>query len=492
MTAVAATAPAKEVLLIDLSAIFRAAWHANADGELSIAFQATLDGVRRCIGQRDALVAVCCDGKGNWRKELSPDYKIQREKQPASMYELLDRVKERLRADALLLWEVPGFEADDVIASACDAAVVAGHAVTICSHDKDLAQLLRPGVRFLKTSTWEEFDDVAMLSRFGVAANQLGDWLALVGDTSDNIRGVPGIGPKTATALLQKHGSVKGIWDSLAHDSIGTATPAIVRALQANIDTVELARKLVALRYDVPIDFDEIYKVRETKRLTKEDPDMDTDTDAEFAEAIISGPAPKTNGAVVATEEPRQQEMPAMAAAANNTALVAVNVPFEQALEPTHFKQAQTLSQVLHNSRLYPRLANDAQIFAIIVRGRELGLGALVALDVFSIVEGRLCASSHFKIAQAKAHRDCEYFQCIETTPTSATYETKNRNNPKPTRLTYTIEMAKTAGVYKPGGAWEKRGGEMCRKTCGSQLATVEYPDAALGLYSITEMGGDE
>ena len=128
---------------------------------------------------------------------------------------------------------------------------------------------------------------------------------------------------------------------------------------------------------------------------------------------------------------------------------------------------------------------------AVIIRGREMGLGALIALDSMHVIEGRPSPSAHLIIARAKAHPDCEYLQCLETTPTRSVWETKNRRNPKPTKLEYTIEQAAQAGLTSRGGNWKARPAEMLRKSCGVQLARLEYPDAALGLVCPEEMGID-
>lgn len=481
MTATA-TAPtpdtSREVLLIDLSAIFRAAFAVNADQPLSVGFEATLNGVRRCIGQRNALVAVCCDGRGSFRKELYPEYKAQREKPPEAMWDQLARIKERLRADGLLLWEVETFEADDVIATAVDAAKFAGHPVCIASADKDLLQLMGPGVRFLKTSTWDELDHEQALAKFGVSAAQIVDLLAMMGDSSDNIPGIKGVGPKTAAELLTKFGTWERIVDALAADAKSVGTPKLTANLAANYEAVELGRKLIQLRADVPIKFEEIYEVRETRKLVEVDP---------MAEMISETAGQPTPGETPAAPTPIPANETSLAPLVKAEVMPA---SFDMQLEPQSLGQAERMGAVLQNSRLYPKLANDAAIFAVIVRGRELGLGALVSLDVFSVVEGRLCPSAHFIISKAKADRDCEYFYCVETTDKSCTWETKHRKNPKPTRLTYTIEQAQKANLVKDRGNWATRPAEMLRKTAGVQLARMEYPESALGLYADVEMDG--
>jgi hypothetical protein len=118
------------------------------------------------------------------------------------------------------------------------------------------------------------------------------------------------------------------------------------------------------------------------------------------------------------------------------------------------------------------------------------------------VIEGKPAIHAHLIIARAKAHPDCEYFRMVESTAERAVYETKNKNNPEPTRHTYTIDDARRAGLApdrprernpSPGekdrrGQWEKRPAEMLRKTAAAQLARIEYPDAALGIYSLEEL----
>lgn len=152
----------RHVVLVDLSAIFRSVWHASGDEPTSAAFEGTLAGVRRAASSvDDALVAVCVDGKNGSasRRAMSPDYKIHREKQPEALWGLLDRVKERLKADGYLLLEHDGFEADDVIASASYWAHECGHRVVIATHDKDMCQLVSPEVTVLSTRTWDVMDE---------------------------------------------------------------------------------------------------------------------------------------------------------------------------------------------------------------------------------------------------------------------------------------------------------------------------------------------
>lgn len=490
------------MVLIDLSALVHQHWHAAADQPLSVVFQGTLDSVRRCANCRqNALVAVCCDSKTNWRKALDPLYKATREKREASFYDCFDRVKARLKADGLLLFECEGYEADDVIASCVDAAVTAGHEVVICSADKDLAQLLKhEGVTMLKTSTWETMDDAGVLAKFGVTPGQLGDFLAICGDKSDNIPGVPGLGAVNAAALLQREGSIAGIYDAMAKGTIDLKGKRL-ESLQSSIERLDLSRRLVALKYDAPINFEQIYETRKPEPISKEIPDMPDATDAEFDDVPISRPPQQTETAAQPAVAPVPVPVLGRAPQTQTTeqpsvAMVrSVAQPFELALEPQSPGQAVNLAVRLHNARLYTWLSNEDQVLAVIMRGREVGLSAGAALDTFKPVEGHLCPSAHYIIDRAKKDPDCEYFYCVETTAASATWETKNRRNPKATRLTYTIEQAKMTGLVKEDkkqGNWMARPTEMLRKTCGVQLARMEYPGSATGLYAIEELGGEE
>lgn len=510
MTA-AAVQTAREVLLIDLSAIFRACWHANADGELSVAFNATLDGVRRCIGQRDALVAVCCDGRGSFRKELYPEYKANREKQPESMYDVLRRVKERLNADGLLLWECDTFEADDVIATAVDCARLAGHPVCIASHDKDLAQLMGPQMRFLKTSTWEEMDEAQLLSKFGVKAGQMVDYLALTGDKSDNIPGVPGVGPKTAADLLNRFGSWSGILDQLAADASKVGTPNLTAKLANAVEAVALGQKLIQLRMDAPIEFKDIYEVRKQKPIAKGIAPMPNKNQVDFDDARISPPP----SATATTPQPRDTPAPTVIDAESTPVPTAAAAPvttaapppepqplsivpreptsFDRALEPQGPAQAVNLAARIHNARLYTWLANEDAVLAVIMRGREDGLPACIALETFRPVQGRMAAIWQYIVDRAQRDPNCEYLKPILISETKATWEGKHRKHPgPPLQLSVTIDEMQKTGLVKPNGAWVQRPAQMLTKEAGVRLARTLWPGATSGLYSIDELGGDE
>lgn len=469
-----------DVVLIDLSSIYWQQWHATGDMELSEAFKRTVDLVHR---YRDgyAHVAVCCDAPPYKRAELLPEYKANRAASPPLAREQLKRIKERLRADGLLLWEVDGFEADDLLCAASMQALSAGHTVRVVSSDKDLHQLVCEGLTVQSPMSGAVYDETAVHAKHGVMPEMMVDFLAMCGDKSDNVPGVPGIGPVTAAALLKHFGSLGAILDAAARDDAALTKPKIKQALKDHADAARLSAKVIALRIDAPVNWKDIYVERKQEPLTEvtgdpDDGNVDLDEGAHAAQ-IVTQPAPQAQAAMVVRSE------------------------WSLGLEPHSLGAAHKIAQYLHESRLYTKFANPEAILAVIIRGRELGLGLGAALDNFHIIEGRPSPYAHLLIARAMEHPDCEYFQFASGDDTYAEWTTKNRRNPKPTTLRYTIAQAKQAGVcpavidpLPPVGAkdsrgqWSKRPSEMLRKTAGVQLVRLEYPSASQGLYAVEEL----
>jgi 5'-3' exonuclease len=553
MTA-AAVETKPRVVLIDLSSLFWSAWHSSGNDAVSMARERTLDAVRRVVGDSRPLVAICCDSGRSFRKDLAPEYKAQRpEKDHASLGEL-DRTKDRLRADGYLLWEAKGFEADDIIATATQAARANGHDVLIASADKDLLQLCGGGVRQLRTHTWKEGGASEVMTDFGVGPSQFGDWLALVGDKSDNITGAPGVGPKTATALLRQFTNLETIYITLATnpkaitDTIGRNAQAILTSLKESKAAVALARNLVTLRDDVPIDWTQIYKERRPQALTTfEDEPPAEDEDLEARNGVV---APSPQRAVASSSEERDQtpsearressgpggadapfstaksdmanEPTASAPDASNDNTIAISelvplepqktthiVPkasaqFEQQLEPASLKEAYWLAQGLYESRVYTKWTSPHAMWLAIIRGREMGFPAAISLDLFHPMEGGLALKSNTIQTLAERLPDCEYMRCIHSDDKCAEWETKHRKHKEPTKLRYTIDEAVQAGLCgfelvpppKPGqkdsrSNWEKRRQNMLRKTARDNLIAMVYPTAKGGLYSAEELGAD-
>ncbi len=215
-------------------------------------------------------LAVVFDAGMSEREELYPEYKATREKMPAELAESLPRIREFVAGMNDEVVELEGFEADDVIGTLALKATEAGLETVIVSGDKDFYQLIGPRVSLLNpgrggpTGVQEEWVGPSNASdRLGVPPHQVVDFLALIGDSSDNVPGAPGIGPKTAVKLLEEYGSL----DALLEAAPGLSGKRAREALTEHADQVRLSRRLVTIRKDLPVELDlDRLRVREPDR----------------------------------------------------------------------------------------------------------------------------------------------------------------------------------------------------------------------------------
>jgi len=188
-------------------------------------------------------VAVAMDSPGpTFRHQLFPEYKKQRETPPEDLVAQIPLVKEYLDLRGIPVLERPGFEADDIIAEFCRRRDDSAEDLVLVSADKDLFQLVTPGIRIYNPRLKRIMDGEAIRDHFGVPPERIVDYLAMVGDTSDNIPGIPGIGDKSARSLLDRFGDLDGV---LQH--LDELTPAQQKRFRENRHLLELSRKLVDL-----------------------------------------------------------------------------------------------------------------------------------------------------------------------------------------------------------------------------------------------------
>ena len=198
--------------------------------------------------------------EGSFRKEMFPDYKGHRPDAPDDLKRQMPLMRDAVRAFGLHAIELERYEADDLIATYARQAEARGAGVIIVSSDKDLMQLVGPLVRFYDFESGAKgkpgyrpernLDVEAIVAKWeGLQPSQIGDALALIGDTSDNVPGVPGIGLKTAAALIKEFGSLEALLERAGE----IKQPKRRETLLANIDQAKLSRKLVALMEDVPV-----------------------------------------------------------------------------------------------------------------------------------------------------------------------------------------------------------------------------------------------
>jgi len=205
--------------------------------------------------EKPEYAAVAWDPPGpTFREAKLPSYKETRPAMPDDLRSQIPLVKRVFEALRLPVLEVPGFEADDVLGTLCDRMRGEPVELVLVTGDKDMLQLVGPRVRVLSTNARGEpvwFDDVAVTARWGVPPSQIPDLLALMGDSIDNIPGVPGIGEKTAVKLIGQFGGVERLYENL------TLVPGKVREmLAANRQQALLSRELATVSTRVPIEQD--------------------------------------------------------------------------------------------------------------------------------------------------------------------------------------------------------------------------------------------
>lgn len=211
------------------------------------------------------LLAIGFDPAGHtFRHELFPEYKAQREATPEDIKKAVPIIKDLIKAYRIPILEVPGFEADDVIGTMAKAAVRKGYEVRMITPDKDYAQLVEPNLLMQRpghgNAPWEILGPQEVCEKYGLQSPlQVIDYLALMGDAADNIPGCPGVGPKTATTLLQQFGSCE---DIITHSS--ELKGAVRKKIEEHVDEIKLSKVLTTIKTDVPLQYDfEQFKIEE-------------------------------------------------------------------------------------------------------------------------------------------------------------------------------------------------------------------------------------
>lgn len=211
------------------------------------------------LKERPDAVYVAWDAPGpTFRDELFPQYKAQRPEADPDLKAQFGPAREMVDAFGIPSVEVPGYEADDLVGSLAERAREQGYRVCIVTGDTDQLQLVRDGVTVRMTgrgvSETVDYDHQRVLEKYGVRPDQMADFKALVGDPSDNIPGVPGVGKVTAARLLQQWGSLESILEHVDELPERTATDRKIKAaLKEGADQVRLARTLTQIRTDVAI-----------------------------------------------------------------------------------------------------------------------------------------------------------------------------------------------------------------------------------------------
>jgi DNA polymerase-1 len=244
------------LVLVDASGYLFRAYHAlpkltNSRGEATGALVGVLNMLRKLIEeQRPDYIGVVFDASGpTFRDRIFTDYKANRPPMPEDLREQLGPLKEIIRAMGLPLLEVPDVEADDVIGTLATRAAAAGMRTLVSTGDKDMAQLVGEHVTLVNTMSDTVLDPAGVEEKFGVPPARIIDYLALMGDSIDNIPGVPKCGPKTAAKWLQAFGDLDGV--------IANADQVkgkIGEGLRASLEQLPLSRQLTTIKTDVALD----------------------------------------------------------------------------------------------------------------------------------------------------------------------------------------------------------------------------------------------
>ena len=250
------------LVLIDGSSYLYRAFHAlpplsNSRGEPTGAVLGVLNMLLKFMNeQHPTRIAVVFDAPGKtFRDELFTEYKAHRPPMPNDLRAQIEPLLSTLRAQGLPVLRIDGVEADDVIATLACRAAAEGHRVLISTGDKDMAQLVNDSITLINTMSNTSLDRAGVKAKFDVYPEQIIDYLALVGDSTDNIPGIPKVGPKTAAKWLAQYGTLDQLIANAAR-----IEGKIGENLRAGLATLELSRKLTVLRTDLelPLSLEEL------------------------------------------------------------------------------------------------------------------------------------------------------------------------------------------------------------------------------------------
>ena len=259
------------LILVDGSSYLFRAFHApphltNSKGEATGAIYGVINMLKSLVKQYSpSHMVVIFDAKGpTFRNEMYSEYKANRPPMPDDLRSQIEPIHNIIKAMGLPLISIPGVEADDVIGTLAKQASEQKRDVLISTGDKDMAQLVDEHVTLINTMTNTILDPEGVVNKFGIGPELIIDFLALMGDKVDNIPGVPGVGEKTALAMLQGLGSIDSLYDNL--DKIADlgfrGSKTMAKKLEDNKEQLQLSYELATIKLDVEIEQDiELFKV---------------------------------------------------------------------------------------------------------------------------------------------------------------------------------------------------------------------------------------
>lgn len=248
----------KQLILVDGSSFLFRAYHAMPDlqtrsGQMTGAVYGVTNMLRKLVREcNPELIAIVYDAKGKtFRHDMYDQYKANRPPAPPELISQIQYVHDITRAMGLPLLCISGVEADDVIGTLTEQATQKKLDVLVVTGDKDMAQLVNEHVSLIDTMKDQSLDVQGVINKFGVRPDQIIDYLALMGDTSDNIPGIPKVGPKTAAKWLNAYDNLNNLIENA--DEIGGK---VGESLRENLQQLSLSKQLTTIKLDVPLDYD--------------------------------------------------------------------------------------------------------------------------------------------------------------------------------------------------------------------------------------------
>lgn len=250
----------KKIYVVDVSSMFFRAYYAvralsNSKGLPTNAIYGYLSMVTKLIKDKEPeYLAFCYDRpEPSFRKDLYEEYKANRSEMPEDLSLQMPYIRKVAEVLGVPTFEKKGFEADDLIGTLCAFAEKNNWQSIIVSGDKDFAQLVSPNTTMFDTMKNKVFNEKAVVEKWGVEPSQFKDYLALTGDSSDNIPGVRGVGPKGAQKLIAEYGSLENIYKNL--DKITNAS--LKKKLEESQENAKLSYELVTIKQDVDVELSE-------------------------------------------------------------------------------------------------------------------------------------------------------------------------------------------------------------------------------------------
>jgi len=432
--------------IVDLSALYWRNWHASDGDEISSARRKTLGFIRSLYGNGEVIVAM--DTPPYWRKDVLPDYKSNRAERSEAAIEELKRCEKEILADGWKSARAKGYEADDVIYT----LVQQHNDAIVYGTDKDLLQccdIIEPWSG--KKKTPEE--------TLGVKREQVVDYLTLVGDQSDNVPGVKGVGPKTAQAMLDKFGNLRGIFDAL-HIHINNPDskqfkPKTADALTSAMDWIDDTKGVITLQ-----DCSDDLVIKQNGTVNEDLIEQDVE------DHVNIEPEQPTTTAITVSHD---------------------KIGFRQSLEPIGINECWRVSEAFYQSRLYSKFPTPQAIMVTIMRGRALGLDATTALDGIHVIQGKPTMAASLMVGLVLASPKCEFLYCVDTNENVATWVGKRAGMPEQIERRFNMGDAKKLGLTTRD-QWQKQPATMLKWRAAAMIIRELFPDVINGLYAAEEM----